>query len=483
MKLENVKVHKMGNKLGIYFSKFYFPKGSLVQIIITKEDKQKEFLTKFNNVITLRREIENTLNLNYQDLITLEIQEIKNVERTKELFYDDKIDMLSLTPEKTSKGYEIVVTEFDKNNENWLRIWYSHERGSGQQLEIRRFTDIATLGSLLGQYQAEGTKNKNTDKFRVEFANKLIPEHQEFIDSLSKLGIPKDACEFRFTYNPNRLSEEETINHVKNFETIIGCKAKISQGNSKGIGFRTIIRNTILTEIVLNSLDKIRNLLANESKYTHNQQELANNFLAKLLTGDGTLDVRCNRRDFPELHMKIVDQDLNYLKDYCAILRNNGFKTRINERRICVISSCSFRGLLYLYRIKAFKNSGSWNKLITAIALCLRGRRYYTYSRFSELADYKKFGTSVISKGFQMQSNMASDWLNNKTKENLIAKNGYNSWSLTLEGKILVETLKSWSEDYKNLKNLKGFENPFHLLETLKVKKYKKIKCLSEECS
>ena len=39
MKLENVKIHKMGNKFGIYFSKFYFPKGSLIQIKIIKGDK------------------------------------------------------------------------------------------------------------------------------------------------------------------------------------------------------------------------------------------------------------------------------------------------------------------------------------------------------------------------------------------------------------------------------------------------------------
>ncbi|MBI2655277.1 hypothetical protein HYX06_02525 [Candidatus Woesearchaeota archaeon] len=482
MKLENVKAVKMGSRLGIAFSKYPFPKGNLVQIIILKENVQKTFLAKFNRIIAIRRGMENSLNLKHNELLILEIQEIINLDRTKELFQEGKIDMLSLISQTTSKGYKIIVTSFTLNNEDWLRIWYSHERGSGQQLEIRRFVEIGEFGSLLGQYQAEGTKHKNANKFNLEFTNKIIPEHQEFIDFLSKLGIPKEACEFRFTYNPNRLSEEETINHVKNFETIIGCKAKISQGNSKGIGFRTVIRNTILTEIVLNSLDKIRNLLANESRYTCNQQELANNFLAKLLTGDGTLDVRCNRRDFPELHMKIVDQDLNYLKDYCTILRNNGFKTRINEGRICVISSCSFKGLLYLYRIKAFKNSNSWNKLLTAIALCSRGRRYYTYSRFLELANYDKFGTSVISKGFQMQSNMASDWLNNKVKEDLIVKNNYNSWSLTSEGKNLSETLKSWSKDYTTLTNLKGFENPFALLETLKVKKYKKIKCLSKEC-
>lgn len=476
MEFENVKVHKMSNKLGIWFPKFYFSKGSLVQIKVIKKDKEKVFLTKFNRLITLRRDIENYLKLKHHDIITIELEETKNLERTNDLFYKDKIDIVYLIPEKTSRGYELIVTSFISDNEEWLRVWYSHERGSGQQLEIRRYVGIATISSLLGQYQAEGTKHKNTLRFSIEFTNKSIPEHQEFVDFLSKLGIPKDAFEFRFTYNPNRLSEKEVINHAKRFETIIGCKVKISQGDSKGIGFRTVIRNTILTEIVLNSLDKIRNFLANESKeskHTLNQRELVNNFLAKLLTGDGTLDVRCNRRDFPELHMKIVDQDLNYLKDYCAILRNNGFKTKINEKRICIISSCSFRGLLHLYRIKAFKNSNNWDKLIVAIALCLRGRRYYTYSRFLELADYEKFGTSVISNGFQMQSNKASDWLNNKVKENLIVKNNYNSWSLTPEGKKLCETLDVWGKDYANLKNLKGFEDPFALLESLKIKKLK----------
>ena len=112
MKFNNVKVHKMGNKFGIYFSKLYFPKGNLVQIRIIKEDRQKEFLTKFNHVITLRRDIENFLNLNCQDLIILEIQEIKNSERTKEIFYKGKIDMLCLIPERTSKGYVIFINKF-----------------------------------------------------------------------------------------------------------------------------------------------------------------------------------------------------------------------------------------------------------------------------------------------------------------------------------------------------------------------------------
>lgn len=363
---------------------------------------------------------------------------------------------------------------------NKLGIWYSHERGSGQQLEIKRYIEIETIGRLLGQYQAEGTKHKNSDKFRVEFKNKLVKEHEEFINSLLNLGISKDLFQFRFLYNPNKISENQIEYYVNQFEDSISCKVKISTSNSKGIGFESVVRSTLLTEIILNSLDKIRNLIATESQYTINTQQLTNNFLAKLLTGDGTLDVRCSRRTFPELHLKIVDEDLNYLNDYCAILRNVGFKTRINEKRICVISSCSFKGLLYLYEIKAFKNTNNWNKLLVAIALCLRGRRYYTYSRFLELIDCERFSTSLVSNSFQLKPNMSSDWLNNKVKENLIVKNRYNSWSLTSEGEKLARTLIIWKQDYQNLVKTRGIEDSFELLKSLKIKK---IKCLSKKLS
>ncbi len=366
MKIDNVKAYKMGNKLGVCLSKFYFQKGRPVQIKVIKENKEKVFLAKFNRIIVLRKDMGNSLNLKHQDLITIELDENKNLSRTSELFNKDRIDMLSLIPEKTSKGYEIIVTEFEENNEAWLRIWYSHERGSGKQLEIRRFAKIGSFGSLLGQYQAEGTKNKNSHRFRVEFTNKIIPEHQEFINSLIKLGIHKEDFVFRFTFNPNNISKQDAIDHVIQFEYIIGCKVKISEGNSKGIGFKTVLRNTILTEIVLNSLDKIRNLLANENK-------------------------------------------------------------------------------------------------------------------FKEFSAYGKFSTSFVRTSLQLERSSASDWLKNKVKEKLIVKNNYNSWSLSSEGEHLSQILKIWTEDYLNLKKLKQIENPFCLLETLKVKKLKKIKCLSEE--
>ena len=480
MRLENVKILKMGSRLGIALSEFYFEKGSIVEIKALKGNNQKTFLAKFNRIITLRRDLRNFLGLKHQELLTLEIRSIPSLERTKEMFKDDKIDMLSLIPEKTSKDYEIFVVEFDKDAEKWVRIWYSHERGSGQQLEIKRYVEIEAIGSLLGQYQAEGTKHKNTsNKFYIEFKNKLVLEHKEFVNSLNMLGITKNMSEFRFVFNLVKVTKNEVENYVNQFKTGMECDVKLSSCKSKGIGFGWVIRNTLLAEIVLNSLDKVRNLLVRESHYLTNQQKLANSFFAKLLTGDGTFDVNCRGRDFPGIRIKIVDIDINYLHDYKKIMKNLGFHARINEKYIFVISSCSFKNLLYLYRINAFKNSNNWNKLIVAIALCLKGRRYYTYLRFLELPDCEKFGTSLITKGFLLNSNISSDWLNNKVKENLVIKNGYNCWSLTSNGRNLSETLGNWSKDYKNLKELKKIENPFELIEVLKIKK---MKYLPKEC-
>ena len=87
-------------------------------------------IAKFNYNIIIRKDFVELLNLKEGDKIKVIIKEIKNINRTKELFCNNKIDLLNLIPKKTSCGYEIIVTKIIKNDEEWLRIWYSHDRGS-----------------------------------------------------------------------------------------------------------------------------------------------------------------------------------------------------------------------------------------------------------------------------------------------------------------------------------------------------------------
>jgi hypothetical protein len=475
MKFGNIKVNKMSTKLGLGLSKFYFPKGCLVEINITKGFKQKVFLTKYNKVIVIRKDIIKFLDLKYLDLINLEIVKINNVKRTNELFINNKIDMLSLIPERTSRGYEIFVTKFEKNNQDYLRIWYSHERGSGRQIEIRRFMNIESIGSLLGQYQAEGTKHKKTNaKFRVEFGNKLVEEHREFMNVLLKLGVPRDMFKFYFGFNPNKISKKQVEKYVNQFKFVINYPVKlIANNSSKGIGFRLVVRNTLLTEIVINGLDKIRKLLVEKNDYTANRQNLGNCFFAKLLTGDGTLDVNSKRKNFPRVKVKIVDGDYNYLRDYYKIMGNLGFKPKIYPKYINVVSACSFKNLLYLYQIKAFSNTNNWNKLLVSIMLCLRGRRINTYYRFLDLIAYDLFNCKHIVTKYSVSYQAAREWLINKCKEGLIVKVNKSDWALSDEGKYISNLLMRWKKDYTNLINEKRIEDPTELLESLKFKKLK----------
>ena len=474
MKFNNIKIHKMGSKLGFCLSKFYFPKGCLVEINVTKGFKQKTFLAKFNGSVVLRKDTVKFLDLKYLDLVNLEMAEICNLKRTNELFLNDKIDMLFLIPEKTSKGYEIFVTKFEKDNRDYLRIWYSHERGSGRQIEIRRFVDVETIGRLLGQYQAEGTKHKNSpNKFHIGFINKLVKEHEEFRNSLLMLGVPKDMFKFHFIFNPNKIPQKRAEEYIHHFKSIINYPVRIVPSNSKGIGFGVVVRNILFTEIIINALHTIRNLLAKERGYTVNQQNLGNSFFTKLLTGDGTLDVRYSRRLFPDLKIKIVDEDKNYLYDYQKIMRNLGFNTRVYEDYINVVSSCSFKNLLYLYRIKAFSNTNNWNKLLVSIELCLTGRRISTYSRFLDLIKYDSFNCNFIATKYSVSSQSAREWLINKCKEGLIIKINKSDWALSDEGKDIASLLMKWKKDYTNLINEKRIEDPIELLESLKFKKLK----------
>ncbi|MBL7055883.1 hypothetical protein ISS07_03155 [Candidatus Woesearchaeota archaeon] len=475
MILETVKIQKMGPKLGLYFSKFHFPKGKLVEINVSKENRSKIFLTKFNRLIVLRKNIVNYLRLKSGDKINLDINEKNNLNRSKEFLLNEKIDMLALIPESTSKNYKIFATGFKKKNEEWLRIWYSHERGSGKQVEIRRYANIEILGSMLGQYQAEGTKFKNTDnKISVEFVNKLINENKEFFDSLMSLGISKNMVKFKYIYNPKKISRQTVNKHLNEFNEKFNFPIDIYKNNSKGYGFVSTVRSVLLSEIIINCMNSIREFLSSNPIISGNHKKLAESFFAKLLCGDGTLDVRCNRRKFPDLKIKIVDCDKKHLQDYSRLMENLGFKARIYEQYINVCSSCSFLNLIKLYNINAFENTINRNKLIVAIALMFRGRRIKTYLRFLDLISKESYSAVYISKKYEVSYQAAHDWLNNKMREGFIERIDSSLWRFTDKGKELVHSLICWRKNYENLVKKKEIEDPSALLESLKIKKMSK---------
>lgn len=447
------KILKIGNKLGIYFPKSYsnFKKGELIEIKIIKNLKENIFLTKFNQNVIIRKPAINYFNLNKGEIINIELKKVNKLERTRKIFKNNKIDLLALIPEQTSNNYEIFINKFKKDNEERLRVWYCHERGSGKQLEIKRFIDVNIFGRLLGQLQAEGTKSGR--RFRLEFSNQLIQEHIDYINYLTELGIPKNLFICQCDFHPNVKDIDEKI---KDFEIKTGFIIKyiVKSEKSKGsYGFKTYIRSTLLTEIILNSLDVLRKKLVEEF-WDDNLKNFANAFFAKLLTGDGTLDITTKNRqfNFPETRIKITDGNIQYLKDYAEIMKKLRFKPHINEKHISVRAYAGFDKLLYLYKIKAFYNTPNWTKLIFLIDSNLKGRRLKTFLRFLDFLKSNEVITSrELVRNYNIGLRAANDWLNNKEKDGLLVRINKNrplKWKLTKKAEELESLLSFHKQEF-----------------------------------
>ena len=138
------KIYFMGHHLGLSFSENHcnFKKGEPVEIWILKDKKQESFITHFNRIIHIRKEICKTLNLNQGDVIEVKLEKPLNLKRENCLFKNNQFDMLALIHSKTNNGNIIFIKRFIKQNEEWLNVWTYRSRKS---LRLKRFMDCAPV--------------------------------------------------------------------------------------------------------------------------------------------------------------------------------------------------------------------------------------------------------------------------------------------------------------------------------------------------
>lgn len=337
-------------------------------------------------------------------------------------------------------------------------------------IRLRRHVDAYILGGLLGQYQAEGRKAPRTHKGRLEFTNKNILEHKEFFAGLLHLGVTAERIVLEYMYRDTPSQEQ-----IENFEKVVGkitvvYKSPVMRGN---YGYRTYVRSNILFYTFMNILHSFRKQMTAEKTL------LTEVFFAKLLTGDGTIDVRTNNReyDYPHVRIKITDKDEEYRKDYAEIMKILGFNPHILDKHISVRASCSLEKLLYLHSIQAFRNTNNWNKLLVSITLYLEGRRHNTHYRFVTLSSKTVFSSKEFMRDFGMTNlRTANDWLNNKEKEGLLVGQKVKphtpvKWSLTSKARTLSDLLCKWRFDYDRFKETQDTKDNYEMLEGLKIKK------------
>ena len=197
------KIYKMGPKLGLSFPKSLIKElkmniGDHIKLNIRVNGKECSFLSKLDRLVTLRKKVINELSLIKNQIIEIKSEKPTFSDRPNLLFYKNKIDLLYLIPKETRLGFDILVNEFDKDGESWLKVWYCFNRGSCKELELKRFLNIRQFGQFLGLMQSEGTK-KTIDV--VEFCNKSVHEHVDFLTYLKGFGINKKEIVGKFSGN------------------------------------------------------------------------------------------------------------------------------------------------------------------------------------------------------------------------------------------------------------------------------------------
>ena len=379
----------------------------------------------------------------------------------------DKVDLLSLVPATSTNGYQLYVDEYETRGEQWLRIWYRHPRGAARQVELKRHVDISNLGELLGQLQAEGDKNNP----RVVFKNASIAEHADFVSYLRELGMQSSGIAARCVFNAARTTQNDATEYSNSYvkATGIGIVSIDSTPTMKGsMAVETCVRSSVLATILISAMNEVR-------KGKVENEKLRRAFLAKLLSGDGTLDARRTPHRL-DVRVKIVDQNVDYLFDYATILAKEGFVPHVLPEHITVRAYCTWLNLLTLYHIRAFRNNRNWIKLICSIMIQIRGLENQGYKRIQELSSLESITSADVSARYDIGTRSANLWINTMLRRGLLETlpqaraRGFKHYVVSPSGKKMCRILKEIERDYAEICAEQRLDDPETILQRIKRK-------------
>lgn len=443
------------------------PAREVVRLTVANQSAQASFLALAAPWITIPTSIRTKLNIAYDQTISiLELKPIQPHTRPPFKTEGEKVDMLSLIPLTSTNGYQLYVDEYENNGEPWLRIWYHHPRGAARQIELRRHVDISKLGQVLGQLQAEGDKNSDL----VAFKNSSLSEHSDFVSSLSELGF-LTSISARCTFNPNKSSDQKTREYSEAYAKLTGVTISafdMMNGMKGTIAAYTYVRSTILAQILLFAMDEVRT--------GHIQDvSLRRNFLAKLLSGDGSLGARRTPKRL-DVRLTIVDQNIEALDDYAKILSEEGFKAKVIAHRITVRAYCTWLNLLRLYEIGAFRNGKNWIKLLCAIKITMHGRENRGYKRIQELSSRNVITSDDISAAYGIGRRTSNLWIHTMYRKGLMEILRYTqgdvrkNYVVSANGKRIARLIEAIERDYNEMAAQRGVDDPETILQQTKVR-------------
>jgi len=203
-------------------------------------------------------------------------------------------------------------------------------------------------------------------------------------------------------------------------------------------------------------------------------QRLRHAFLAKLLAGDGTLDARRTPRRL-DVRLKIVDQNLNYLSDYAAILAKEGFIAHVLSDQIAVRAYCTWLNLLTLYEISAFRRTRNWTKLICSIIIQMKGAENQGYKRIQELSRLETITSADVASKYSIGLRSANLWIGTMMRRGLMEaipkeRGGYKNYKVSSTGTQVAKILREIESEYATICREHGTDDAEIILQRSKRK-------------
>lgn len=283
----------------------------------------------------------------------------------------------------------------------------------------------------MGLMQAESAKSGN----KLSFVNIRLDIHKEFFSLLNEI-INIDINDIKcFLQHSSFTDNKGIIERTFEFSKITGIPSnKITFVKTSSVGtippIEICIFNKLMNEIMLSIMNNLRKILS-KNKLSGKEKKLAEYFLSRLLTCDGTVIIRSKKGHFTP-YIQVFDSP-KLLEDYKKIFSNIGIDSKINEKYFSLRLLCDFDKTIYIYKIGAFENHKENRKKLLK---CL-----INHEKSKSLKKLKYFKTNPLSR------KNARKFVNNYWIRNKISK-GYlkfvkRKYLLTKKGEDILEFMSN----------------------------------------
>lgn len=443
-----------------------------VKIILRKEEKLDYFYIRIpfrqpsRSEIQVRRKIpkgvRNNLNLEENDLIEIESMMSVKIKRSRRTIVNEKIDILSLSLD----GF--MVDSFTKNEDEWLRIWYSNKYGyQPKEVEIKRFLPInKNTGEFFGLIQAES--RKSGEKF--DFTNRILSEHIKFVKVAESFGLSRNMWSYQIFHNPN-LTEDEIERYKTEFCRALSisiAKGGCTKSNTvKTVAFNICINSKILNFLFMSILKNLKDSILSENiREDDFLKEFSEGFIIKSLLGDGTVTIHKDK----EMQICISEQDRTSQRDIVSFFEQLGFRTNTFENKIYLCKDLAL--YLWMIRNEVFKeHAQNRGKFLASVFSNFYIKKLN--SRLNALLD-KPLTYSEFAKKNNIHKKTALKWLNDNVKRGFIEKeviienrNKAIKYKLTSRGLRTLKTLQKGIGELTKMLNTFNCKNIDELLKRL----------------